>query len=271
MRPSLVLCPLSPAFGGPWPAHSVTNSTHDYSRAGSQVSFALNALQANTCTPDDIPTSDSLCTRGVKEAWKEAPEASRFPFQARRARKAGSPGRSCPAEDSPGQVPRTPPVAGGWALLGRPPGEAKPRLLLPWGPPSLPLRGRRPGARAQESATGTRAQRRRRTAERETRTLSSSHFRRLTGRARGDATKSREIYSPKRSSPSTGLAPPSRRLRSCSAPAPVTPLGRPLLAISDARAPPPRSRLVFVGKQLLGLESKSGWSGRGPVLLGDCA
>lgn len=33
---------------------------------GTQVSFALHALQANTCTPDDIPTSDSLCRRTLR-------------------------------------------------------------------------------------------------------------------------------------------------------------------------------------------------------------
>lgn len=51
-------------------------------------------------------------------------------------------------------------------------------------------------------------------------------------------------------------------------PAPVTPLGRPLLAIYDSRAPPTRSLPVFVGKQFLGLESKSGWLGWGDVASG---
>ena len=134
------------------------------------------------------------------------------------------------------------------ALLGRPPLKEKPRLLLPWGPPSFPTLGRRPDARALEAATGTRAQSRRRTAERATRTLSGSHFRRLPGRARGSAMKSREIH-PK--------VQPVLRLwlllrgpgRSCRTPLPVTPLGRTLLAIHASRAPPPRSWPVFVGKQ----------------------
>jgi hypothetical protein len=56
--------------------------------------------------------------------------------------------------------------------------------------------------------------------------------------------------------------------RSCRTPLPVTPLGRTLLAIHASRAPPPRSWPVFVGKQLMRLESKSRWLGWGGAALG---
>lgn len=75
-------------------------------------------------------------------------------------------------------------------------------------------------------------------------------------------------FTPKVQPSPPALAPPPRRVRSRNAPAPVTTLGRPLLAISDAQAPPPSLALAFVGKQLLGFESKSRWLGSDVLLRG---
>lgn len=147
------------------------------------------------------------------------------------------------------------------AALG---GEASAPASL--GSPIISVPGRQPDARAPESATGTRAQRRRRSAERETQTLSSSHFRRLTGKARGDAIKSREIY-PKGPAKPPALAPPPRWVRSCNAPAPLTTRAA---TSRDIRHPgsSPSLALVFVGKQSLGLVSKSRWLGSDVLLRG---
>lgn len=149
------------------------------------MSYKPTPARPTTGTP-----GDSFRTRGVREAWKKAPEAPRFPFQARRVPAGRAPPKThlCRRFLGLRLGQEAEPSSGGR------PGRRSLGSCFLGVPHHFPSLGRRPDARALELATGTRAQRRRRSAELEIQRLSSSHFRLLTGKARGDAINSREIY-----------------------------------------------------------------------------